>query len=397
MTIEPDVGAARDKLLFTPGPLTTSATVKQAMLHDAGSWHHEFTEIVTDIRERLLHLAGLSRVSGWEAVLLQGSGTFGVEAVFQTCVPPTGKVAVLANGAYGERIAQMLATARIEHVVIRAPENATVDPDALDACLVDDPSITHVAAVHCETTTGILNPIEAIGRVARRHGKAYIVDAMSSFGAIPIDFEQGAIDFLISSSNKCIEGVPGFCFVICRRARLLACEGFARSLSLDLLSQLNGFDKNGQFRYTPPTHALLAFHQALNELDAEGGIVGRHGRYQLNHATLIAGMTQLGFAPYLDPAVQGCIITAFHYPGEAFDFSFFYHALADRGFIIYPGKLTKGDTFRIGNIGRLFPEDIEQLVFAIAAVSHDRRDESRSLGSATTMGLDERSSPSYAS
>jgi len=369
MTQQSTVGAARDKLLFTPGPLTTSARVKEAMLHDVGSWHFEFNALVARIRERLLEVAAVSRGAGWEAVLLQGSGTFGVEAVFQTCIPPHGKVVVLANGAYGERMAQMLQYARIEHRMLRAPEDSEIDADALEACLAADAEVTHVAVVHCETTTGLLNPIDAIGRVSKARGKVYIVDAMSSFGGIPIDLEACGADFVVSSSNKCIEGVPGFSFVICRRKALVACEGYARSLSLDLLSQLMGFEKNGQFRYTPPTHALLAFNQALDELVAEGGVVGRNERYRCNHAALISAMGRLGFEPYLDPAIQSCIITAFRYPADpAFDFGRFYRALADRGSIIYPGKLSEVDTFRIGNIGRLFPEDMEQLVFAIEAV-----------------------------
>ncbi len=368
MTERARVGSARDKLLFTPGPLTTSAGVKQAMLHDAGSWHFEFSAVVADIRNRLLELAGVSQSAGWESILLQGSGTFGVEAIFQTCVPRNGKVVVLANGAYGDRMVQMLTQAGIAHRVLRTPEDSAVDPAALEDCLANDPAVTHVAVVHCETTAGVLNPIEAIGEIVTRRGKAYIVDAMSSFGGIPIDLEKCGIDFLVSSSNKCIEGVPGFCFVICRRAHLFACEGSARSLSLDLLAQLKLFEKNGQFRFTPPTHAILAFSQALAELDAEGGIRARHERYRCNHATLLAGMARIGFVPYLDPAVQSCIITAFRYPEKAFDFGAFYRALSDRGFIIYPGKLTEVDTFRIGNIGRLFPEDLEQLVLAIADI-----------------------------
>ncbi|MFI5309954.1 MAG: 2-aminoethylphosphonate--pyruvate transaminase [Gemmatimonadales bacterium] len=357
---------ARDKLLFTPGPLTTSLSVKQAMLHDAGSWHFEFNALVADVRGRLLKLAGVSRESGWEAVLLQGSGTFGVEAVFQTCVPPEGKVVVLSNGAYGERIVQMLKHARIGHAVLRVAEDQPVKPAALDELLTHDQAVTHVAVVHCETTTGILNPIEAIGRVVRKHGRINIVDAMSSFGAIPIDFEACGIDFLISSANKCVEGVPGFSFVLCRRKVLMACEGYARSLSLDLLGQLKGFEKNGQFRYTPPTHAVLAFRQALEEMEQEGGVPGRGARYRLNHDTLLAGMRELGFTPFLPPAVQSYIITAFNTPADpAFSFDSLYRKLSDRGFLIYPGKLTQVDTFRIGNIGRLFPSDLEQLVHAI--------------------------------
>ncbi len=369
MTDHRRVGSARDKLLFTPGPLTTSAAVKAAMLHDAGSWHFEFNELVAQIRERLLAVAGVSRATGWETVLLQGSGTFGVEAVFQTCVPRSGKVLLLANGAYGERMVRMLHHANIATAVLRWGEDSAVDAAAVNSALGSDPDITHVAVVHCETTTGILNPIDEIGRVVKERNKVFIVDAMSSFGGIPIDFEACGVDFLVSSSNKCIEGVPGFSFVICRREALLACEGFARSLSLDLVAQLKGFEKNGQFRFTPPTHALLAFSQALNELEAEGGVRGRNARYSTNHDALVSGMARLGFEPFLRPDVQSCIITAFAYPSsEAFEFGRFYRELSERGFIIYPGKLTEVDTFRIGNIGRLFPEDMDQLVLAIGAV-----------------------------
>ena len=366
------IPAARDKLLFTPGPLTTSLSVKQAMLHDAGSWHFEFNEKVHWIREELLRLAGVTRAAGWEVVLLQGSGTFGVEAVFATAVPRDGAVAVLANGAYGERMAQMLRHANITHVVWRTPENQPVDPAALDRLLASNPAITHVAAVHCETTTGLLNPVAAIGEVARSRGPALIVDAVSSFGALPLDFESAGITFLVSSANKCIEGVPGFSFVFGRRAALEAATGQARSLSLDLLEQLKGFEKNGQFRYTPPTHSLLAFEQALLELAQEGGIAARGARYQRNHESLVAGMRRLGFQPYLDPTVQSCIITSFAYPRDPrFTFGEFYRRLSDRGFIIYPGKISQADTFRVGTIGRLFPAELEQLVGAVEAVLRD--------------------------
>jgi 2-aminoethylphosphonate-pyruvate transaminase len=365
----PSLPTARDKLLFTPGPLTTSLGVKQAMLHDSGSWHFEFNALVAKLREELLQVAGLSRAAGWEAILLQGSGTYGVEAVFQTCVPPQGKVVVLTNGAYGNRIVQMLSHARIEHAVLRTPEDTPVDADQLTALLERDRAITHVAVVHCETTTGILNAISRVGMIAKAHQKIFIVDAMSSFGGISIDCEACGIDFLISSANKCLEGVPGFCFVLCRRKVLEACEGYARSLSLDLLAQLRGFDTNGQFRYTPPTHALLAFEQALKELAEEGGIEVRAARYRRNHEVLLEGTADLGLHSYLKPEHQSYIITAFCYPTpRAFSFPAFYRKLSDRGFIIYPGKLTQADTFRIGTIGRLFPADLAQLVQAMAAV-----------------------------
>jgi len=368
MRHQPDLPTARDKLLFTPGPLTTSFSVKQAMLHDAGSWHSEFNAKVKWVRDKLLEIAGLSREAGWETILLQGSGTFGVEAVFATCVPPNGKVAVLANGAYGERIVLMLQHLTIDHVVLRTPENTPADPEALDRALAADKTLTHVAIVHCETTTGILNPVVEVGHVVKRHGRAYVVDAMSSFGGMVIDFAGAGIDFLVSSASKCIEGVPGFCFVICRRAVLLGCDGYARSLSLDLVDQLKGFEKNGQSRYTPPTQAILAFEQALNELEREGGVTGRGARYRQNHEALVAGMKRLGFRPYLDPAVQSYIITAFCYPeSEKFTFGALYQGLSDKGFIIYPGKISQADTFRIGSIGRIFLSDIAALLSAIGS------------------------------
>lgn len=366
----PALPASRDKLLFTPGPLTTSLEVKREMLRDAGSWHFEFNAVVSRIRAQLLQLAGLDHRPGqYETVLLQGSGTFGVEAVFATCVPPQGKVCVVSNGAYGERMLQMLQCLRIPHVALRASEDMPPDPRALDQLLSDDKTITHVATVHCETTTGILNPIVELGGCVRRHQRSYIIDAMSSFGAVPIDFQAAGIDYLISSANKCVEGVPGFSFVIARGAALRSCEGFARSLSLDLLAQLKGFEKNGQFRYTPPTHSILAFDQALRELKLEGGPEARGARYARNQSVLVEGMKKMGFQPYLNPKYQSFIITSFHYPEHSkFKFDPFYRALSDRGFIIYPGKISLADTFRIGSIGRIFESDIRSLLGAIEEV-----------------------------
>ena len=340
----PGTSPSRDKLLFTPGPLTVSLAVKQAMLHDAGSWHSDFNALVAEQRTRLLALVGVTRQDGWEVIPMQGSGTFGVESVFQSCVPPNGRVVVLSNGAYGERIVQMLRHARIDHVVLRTPGGHTLrrrrfgevpcrrfrcDARRRRSLRNDDrhhqPHRSH-------------RP-----RVAKHFGKTYIVDAMSSFIALPIDIAACGIDFLISSSSKCIECVPGIALVFCRRDVLLASEGWARSLSLDLLSQLKGFEKDGKFRYTPPTHVVLALDQALRELELEGGLAARRERYRRNHEILITGMKRLGFRPYLNPAVQSPIITSFLYPeGGLFQLrpAFYTGAKLRRGFIIYPGKLT---------------------------------------------------------
>ncbi|QEH35309.1 2-aminoethylphosphonate--pyruvate transaminase [Aquisphaera giovannonii] len=358
--------AARDKLLFTPGPLTTSAGVKQAMLRDAGSWDVEFHEVVRGVRRSLLAVAGLSPDDGYDAIPMQGSGTFGVESAIGSAVPRGGKLLVLANGAYGERILRIAECMDLDRRVLRSDETAPPDAGAVDAALREDPAITHVALVHCETTTGILNPIAPVAGAVRRHGRSLILDAMSSFGAIPIDLKAEGIDYLVSSANKCIEGVPGFSFILARRAALEATGTRPRSHSLDLLGQLRALESTGQFRFTPPTHAILAFARALAELEAEGGPAGRGRRYLANHRALASGMGRLGFVPLLDPALQGPIITAFHHPADpAFRFADFYKGLSARGMIIYPGKLTKVDTFRIGNIGRLFEADMVQLVHAV--------------------------------
>jgi len=364
--MQPDVPPARDKLLFTPGPLTTSPGVKRAMLRDAGSWHFEFNDLVRGVRERLLALAGVSKEGGYEAVLMQGSGTFGVEAVVSSTVPRDGKLLAVVNGAYGERIVQMARTAGIATEVLRYPEDTPPDAGDVARALDGDPAISDVAIVHCETTTGILNPIGPIGCAVKERGRRYVVDAMSSFGAVSIDIERAGIDYLISSANKCVEGVPGFSFVIARREALIESEGRARSLSLDLLAQWRGFEKSGQFRFTPPTHAILAFDQALRELEDEGGIEARGARYRRNHEVLLDGMRALGFRPYLRPDVQSYIITSFHYPQHPkFHFDTFYRELSDRGMIIYPGKLMDVDCFRIGNIGHIFEADIRALLTAV--------------------------------
>ena len=358
---------SKDKILFTPGPLTTSRTVKQAMLRDLGSRDFEFIETVKDIRRRLLALVG--NPEGFEAIPMQGSGTFALESVLSSTVPPDGKVVVLVNGAYGKRLAQMCAILKIDHIALVYPEDTTPDLDELKATLREERGVTHVVVVHCETTTGIVNPIEAIGAIVHGGGIRYFVDAMSSLGAVPIDAAQCHIDYLVSSSNKCIEGVPGFGFAIARRDALRETQGYARSLSLDLMAQWKGLEANGQFRFTPPTHSLLAFHQALLELETEGGVFGRGTRYQRNYETLVAGMRALGFTEYLRPELQGYIITSFRYPEHPkFEFEEFYRRLNDKGFVIYPGKVSDADCFRIGNIGRIFGEDVEALLGGIRRV-----------------------------
>lgn len=363
---------ARDKLLFTPGPLTTSQTVKQAMLRDLGSRDEDFLAAVREVRTRLLAAYGLAQASGWEAIPLQGSGTYAVEAVLSSMVPRAerggGKLLALVNGAYGERIVRMAAVHGIACEVVRAREDTPIDPLAVREALRRDRALSHVSLVHLETTSGVLNPLRAVGEVVRAEGRVFFVDAMSAFGALPIEFEASGIDFLASSANKCLEGIPGLAFVIARRSALARIEGQARTLTLDLHAQWLGLEKDGQFRFTPPTHALLALRQALLELELEGGVSSRGARYRANHERLREGMQALGFRAYVPPAHSGPIISTFLYPRHPrFDFQEFYRRLSARGFLIYPGKLTQADCFRLGNIGRLFACDMDAL---LAAVPH---------------------------
>lgn len=358
----------KDKLLFTPGPLTTSRTVKQAMLRDLGSRDYEFIALVKDIRQKLVKLVQ-GTTDEYTAILMQGSGTFALEAVISSTVPPQGKLLAIINGAYGKRLAKMASVLRVETTTLEFHENETPDLQQVESALRADPEITNVAIVHCETTTGIMNPIKEIGTIVKNTGAKYFIDAMSSFGAVPINVGECNIDYLVSSANKCIESVPGFSFVLAKLSSLKETAGYARSLSLDLLGQYLGFEKNGQFRFTPPTHAVMAFHQALAELEAEGDVNGRAERYSRNYQVLIEGMREIGFKEYLAPQDQGHIITSFLYPkNPSFSFEQFYKKLNERGYVIYPGKVSNADCFRIGSIGHIFESDICSLLAAIREV-----------------------------
>jgi 2-aminoethylphosphonate-pyruvate transaminase len=354
-------------LLLTPGPLSTTKSVKAVMLRDWCTWDGDYNRIVEEIRTRLVSLA--TEEDGYSAVLMQGSGTFAVEATLTTAVPRDGRLLVLANGAYGRRMAAIAERGGIDFEWIDFGEVQPVDPERTNRALEEDPRITHVAVVHCETTTGMLNPVESIGEAVQAHGRRFIVDAMSSFGGVPMDAAALGADYLVSSANKCIQGVPGFGFVIARQAVLATTRGQARSLSLDLYDQWETMEEHGgKWRFTSPTHTVRAFAQALVELEAEGGVSARHERYRTNQRNLVEGMKRLGFLPLLPQTLQSPIITAFHSPADpGYDFGRFYDRLKQRGFVIYPGKVTDVDTFRIGNIGDVHLEDIQRLLAAVEA------------------------------
>lgn len=363
-----------DKKLFTPGPLTTSPDVKKAMLRDLGSRDDEFIGTINYVQNKVLDLAGLGSNKNYISVLMQGSGTYGVESVIQT-VSKTDKTnfLILENGAYGQRIGKMCKLLGLKHQIESFPEDRTIDINRVEK-LLKDSSFTNIAMVHSETTSGVLNKIEQVGSMVKYYlpNSTYVVDAMSSFGAVPIDLEKSSIDFLITSSNKCLQGVPGFAIVICQKDKLLSCKGNSTSLSLDLCDQYEQMQKTNQFRFTPPTHTILAFKQALLEFEREGGSVARYERYSNNHKILRDAMSELGFKDLVPLDEQSKIINTFHYPNDKnFDFEEFYKRLSDKGKIIYPGKITKASCFRIGSIGDLHSEDVHELIASIKDVLND--------------------------
>ncbi|BCX67595.1 2-aminoethylphosphonate--pyruvate transaminase [Pseudomonas izuensis] len=372
--------ALGEPYLLTPGPLTTSKATKEAMLRDWGSWDGAFNRVTAEVRQHLLHMAGVQDDS-FACVPLQGSGSYSVEAALATAIPRDGKALVLMNGAYGQRATKTLEYLGRAFITLDKGDYLPPQPDEVDALLKANPDVTHVFLVHCETSSGILNPLRAIADVVKAHGKRLIIDAMSTFGAVPVTVDDIAFDVLVSSANKCIEGIPGFGFVIIRRSVLEAAKGRANSLSLDLYEQWVYMERTGQWRFTPPTHSVVAFHKALEQHANEGGVQGRLARYTRNRDVLVSGMRELGFRTLLEDCWLSPIITTFFCPEHPdFQFMRFYDELKTRQFIIYPGKLTQAESFRIGCIGQIDEYVVHQLLRAIA-------------DSLIAMGVDMRKTP----
>ena len=355
---------SRDPILLTPGPLTTALPTRMAMLRDWGSWDSQFNAITATVRARLLDIVNAK--STHTCVPMQGSGTFSVEAAVNTLVPRDGHVLVLVNGAYGQRLAKLTRMMGRRASVFETAEDVPTTAADVDRLLSGDNSVTHVALIHCETSTGIANPLREIADVVARHGRRLIIDAMSSFGALAIDAQTMPFDALIAASGKCIEGPPGMAFVIARRAALEQCAGNSTSLSLDVFDQWQYMEKTTQWRYTPPTHVVAAFAAALDAFDVEGGQPARLARYTRNYETLVSGMAELGFRPFLDPKIQAPIIVTFHAPADPrYTFRAFYDSVRDKGFILYPGKLTQVETFRVGCIGAIDRDEMRHAVNAV--------------------------------
>ena len=359
-----------DPILLTPGPLTTSLQTKQAMLRDWGSWDAAFNRVTASLCRDLVDIVGGG--DDYVCVPLQGSGTFSVEAAIGNVVPRNGKVLVPNNGAYCARILKICKYLNRAAVELPVPEDQPATGAMIAAALDADPSITHVAQVHCETGAGVLNDLVGIAQACKARGKGLIVDAMSSFAALPIDVASAPFDALIAASGKCLEGVPGMGFVILRKPVLEGCAGNAHSLALDLYDQYVYMLKTTQWRYTPPTHVVAALRAAVDQFKEEGGQPARLARYQANCRTLVEGMRALGFRTYLDDAVQAPIIVTFHAPADpAYQFKAFYEAARDRGYILYPGKLTQVETFRVGCIGAIDANEMRNVVSAVTQVLAD--------------------------
>lgn len=345
--------ALGEPYLLTPGPLTTAFSVKQAMLRDWGSWDADFRGMTAELRRRLLSLIGDEKRE-YDCVPMQGSGTFAVEAMLGSFVPRDGKLLVLANGAYGLRAAQTMQYLGRAFRLIDKGDYLPPRGDEVAALLDADPAITHVLIIHCETSSGILNPVAEISDAVYGRGRKLLIDSMSAFGAVPLEVGTIRYDAVVSSANKCIEGVPGFGFVIARKSELEAAKGRSHSLSLDVHAQWAAMEKTGQWRFTPPTHAVAAFLEALRMHEAEGGVAARGARYARNRDVLVAGMRELGFETLLSDTWLSPIIVTFFCPAHpSFAFNRFYEAMKAKGFIIYPGKLTAVESFRIGCIGRM--------------------------------------------
>jgi 2-aminoethylphosphonate-pyruvate transaminase len=353
-----------DPILLTPGPLTTSPATRESMLRDWGSWDAAFNRITQSVCADLVEI--VRGENEYVCVPLQGSGTFAVEAALGTLVPRNGRVLVPNNGAYCARIVKVLQRMDIAYVELPLREDEPASAAAIEDAFNRDPRITHVAQVHLETSAGLLNPLDEIAALCKRHGKSLIVDAMSSFGALPIDLRHGGIDALVSASGKCLEGVPGMGFVIVRRSVLEACEGRSPSLALDLYDQFAYMQKTTQWRFTPPTHVVAALRTALDHFLAEGGQPARGARYARNCAALIGGMKALGFETFLPADVQAPVIVTFHAPRDPkWRFADFYAAVREAGYVLYPGKLTQLETFRVGCIGSIDTNEMHNAVAAI--------------------------------
>lgn len=344
-------------ILLNPGPATTTDSVKRALVvADICPREEEFAAVVREVRESLVSIAG----GGAEhvAVLFAGSGTAVMDAAINSVVPPKRKIAVIINGAYGQRMAAIARAYGIACVELAFPWGRRIDLATIERALRADPDIACVAVVHHETTTGILNPVERVGELCAELGRTVIVDAISSLGGRPIDLAATKIDFLLGTSNKCLQGMPGLSFAICRRSALERLKDRPkRAFYLDLYSQYAGLQGTGEFPYTPPVQVVYALRQAIAEFEREGA-AARHRRYAESYRTLKDGLKALGFRLLLETDESGILLTVHEPADERYDFQRMHDWFYARGFTIYPGKLTGARTFRLSVMGAIDASDV---------------------------------------
>lgn len=352
------------KILLTPGPVTTSWAVRSSMLEDWGTWDADYLQLTQKVRRLLTDIA-IPPGSAYTTTLIAGSGTSAVESVLSSV--ESGPLAVFINGVYGQRMVDIARRYGIPVVPVPIPESEPVTADLVQNTLVHHPEIRYVAFVHCETTTGLINPLHDIVSAAKAAGTTVLVDAVSSFGGYPIPMDDMGIDVLMTTANKCLQGVPGVGIVVASLAFMESIRGHARTISLDLYDQWRTMeDTPGKWRFTSPTQSVQALNTALSELSKEGGVSVRAARYQRNHAVLVPAMQSCGFEPYIDPQWQSYIITTFRYPTADFDFLDFYSFLKESGYLIYPGKLTHAQTFRVATIGDITEDVLSEFAQVVA-------------------------------
>ncbi|RZT42176.1 2-aminoethylphosphonate aminotransferase [Cupriavidus agavae] len=345
-------------LLLNPGPVTLSERVRQSLLQtDLCHRESEFFDLQDEARERLLGVYGLAPAQ-WSAVLMTGSGTAALESMIAGLVPAQGKLLIVQNGVYGERIAQIAAQYGIGHAVVRHEWMEAPDLARLDAALGADPAITHVAVIHHETTTGRLNDIAGIDALCQQHGKRLLVDAVSSFGAEAIDF-GGNIDAVAATANKCLHGVPGAAFVIARRDALA--NAASRTYYLDI-ARLAKLQDQRNTPFTPSVHAYYALVEALREHAEEGGWQGRHQRYAALAEEVRSGLAALGIEALWPAAQSSVVLRAYKLPAGV-SYEQLHDGLKARGFVIYAGQGgLSSQLFRISTMGALHAADMHRLV-----------------------------------
>jgi 2-aminoethylphosphonate-pyruvate transaminase len=360
-------------LLLIPGPVTTRPEVRQALAQDIAPWDNDFRHFLTRLRSRILRLAG--GVEGQHATLpLQGCGHFITEAALRTFLPPGGRILIPATGAYADRMIRLAREA--ERVPVPLPMGATdpTDPQDVARALAADPTLTHVGMVYSETGSGLIHDVQGVGAVVRAAGRRMIIDAVSAFGALPLDLSrQPEVDAAVFTTNKCLEALPGIAFAVARIDRLLQCAGNAGSWSFDLSNVYDHALRNGwgSFRFTPPAQVLAALDVALDFLDAEGQ-PARLARYTANMRALYDGIRDLGLTPWLPPSCQGPVIVNVHAPDDpAWDLQGFVDALKLRKILISNFYNTPSPTFRVGCIGAITPGD---MAGAVAAMGHALRE-----------------------